>query len=315
MRRITRYYLLLLLVLLNATAWAAPVGFSVNSDGGDILHRIDLFNGTSIPLGAEFTDNTDIEGLAIAPDSTLWAVDEDSFSMFQINPITGFKLLGTEVSIKGTAANIFNDFGLTFSCDGTLYASSVTSKTLYTIDKAGVATVVGGLSKLGFNISALASFGDNPTILYGLGNGLLSENDSSPDNRSLFEINLDTGIATPIGTGIGGQVAAYHEAGLSFDDDGVLWGISDRSLLGGLNSEIFTIDTVSGVAAWKAETIGITGFESLAIAPPGGCSIDGGNQNDDHSVEPIPAMGNLGALLTILALMLTGFTVLRRPLS
>jgi hypothetical protein len=316
MRRIAQYYLLLLLALPCAMAWAAPVGYSVNSDGGDILYQIDLSDGSAIALSAEFTDNKDIEGLAIAPDLTLWALDEDQFTMFQISPISGQKLLGTEVAIQGTVTNIFNDFGLTFTCDGTLYASSVTSQTLYTINEAGVATVVGGLGKLGFNISALASSGSSPTLLYGLGNGLASEDDSNPDNRSLFTINLTTGIATAVGSGIGGDIAAYHEAGLSFDENGQLWGITDRSLLGGLSSEIFTLDTVTGLASRVADTSKLAGFESLAIAPPTGCRTPDQAALDkilldEHMEAVIPTLGDWGRLFAILVLMLTGLTVLR----
>jgi hypothetical protein len=305
MRKILHIAMILLLGLPSASAMASTVAYSVNSDGGDILYQIDLESGTVIPLGVKLSGNSDIEGLAIDNDSNLWGVDEDKFTMFRLNPATGGKVNGTELPILGINSFNANDFGLTFSCDGTLYASSVTLQTLYTIDDAGIATIVGELHDLGVNISAIAAYGREPTRIFGLGNGLVSPDDSVEDNRTLYEIDPELGTATPIGTGIGGAVAAYHQAGLSFDASGKLWAITDRSALG-LTSEIISIDVNSGIATVESDTGNVLmGFESLAAAPPTGCT--------KH--VSIPALDGPGRFIAILVLMLTGLVGIRHRIS
>ena len=307
MRRILTIAMILLIGLPFASAMGGTVAYSVNSDGGDILYQIDLESGTTIPLGAKLTDNTDIEGLAIDNDSNLWGVDEDKFTMFRLNPATGGKVSGTELSISGINLFSANDFGLTFSCDGTLYATSVTLQTLYTINDAGVATTVGDPGGLGVNISAIAAYGNKPTKIYGLGNGLISADESLADNRTLYEIDPESGIATPIGTGIGDTdvVAPYHQAGLSFDASGKLWAITDRSALG-QTSEVLSIDINSGLAKLESNTGEVLGFESLAAAPPAGCYV---------GPVSVPTLSGPSRIITFLVLMLTGLVGIRHRIS
>ena len=312
MRRILNIAIILLLGLPFASAMGGTVAYSVNSDGGDILHQIDLESGTAIPLGVELTDNKDIEGLAIDNDLNLWGVDEDKFVMFQLNPATGGKVSGTELPISGINPFSANDFGLTFSCDGTLYATSVTLQTLYTIDNAGVATTVGNLGDLGVNISAIAAYGSEPTKIYGLGNGLTSADASVADNRTLYEIDPVSGTASPvspINAEIGNAAAPYHQAGLSFDESGKLWAITDRSALG-LTSEILSIDINSGIATLESDTGSILGFESLAAAPTAGCT-----DPPRSSEVPIPTLDGPGRFIAILVLMLTGLVGIRHRIS
>lgn len=303
-----------LIALPCATAVAAPVGYSVNSDGspGDVLHEIDLETGTATPIGAGVSAGDfareDIEGMAFAPNGSLWAIDEDQFTLFKVNTGSGTIEPG-EVPIFGIPEPRFNDFGMTFACDGTLYATSVTLQTLYTVSLGGIATPVGAVGNLGANISAIAAFGSNPVRIFGLGNGLLGEDGPPEDNRSLYEISPVDGTATPIGN-IGGGVAPYHQAGLSFDGNGQLWAITDRSAVapGDLPSQILTISTVTGLATVQGETG--TGFESLAVAPPAGCSPDSLSEPDVR-LHGVPALGDGGRVLAILALMLAGLAALR----
>ena len=313
MRKNFHIALFFLFALPFTTAIEATVGYSVNSDGGDFFHQLNLESGIAIPLGVELTANKDIEGLAIAPNSGpftpgLWGMDEDKFTMFRLDPVTGLKVLGTDVGISGVGVPPGHDFGLTFSCDGTLYASSVTLQTLYTIAPNGAATIVGSLGNLGENISAIAAFGDNPTRLYGLSNGLTSVDDSVPDTRTLFDINLVTGITSAIGTGIGAAIKPYHQAGLSFDDGGKLWAITDRSALG-QPSEILSISTATGVATLEATTV-VLGFESLALSAPAGCNSSG--FPDSNEFKGIPTLSDFGKLMAVLALMLSGAIGLRQ---
>ncbi len=315
MRSFINIALISLLALPFAAAMAAPMGYSVNSDEplGDTLHRIDLADGSATPIGISVSSlgvtRKDIEGLAIAPDLSLWGVDEDKLKLFRIDTTSGTVMPETEVKISGLDSAKQNDFGLTFSCNGTLYATSVFSQSLYVIDLAGNASRVGAKGSLGVNISAIASSGSSPIRLYGLGNGLLG--DEGPlDNRSLYRIDVDTGVATAIGE-IGPTIANYSQAGLAFDAAGDLWAITDRSQ-SGLDSEILRIDLNTGVGTLQSATT-IIGFESLAIAPPVNCN----NSPDDRfaDAQRIPVLDSLGRLLVILALLFTGLVSLRQRFS
>jgi len=313
MRKVLHIAVFMLLALPCAVATAAPMAYSVNSDQplGDKLHSIDLVTGGTSVIGiGVFSQGpsalSDIEGLAVAPDSSLWGVDEQSMSLFEVDTSDGTAKQGSEVSIKGLDEPEKNDFGLTFTCAGDLYATSVVAQSLYKLDLDGTATRVGAEGSLGVNISAIASFGTLPEKLYGLGNGLQGDQ-GQLDNRSLYQISLEDGVATFIGE-IGDEAADYEQAGLSFDGNGNLWAITDRSRMG-KSSQILLIDPANGSATVQATTDPI-GFESLAIAPPVGCALA---QKDGDPL--IPVMGVPGKFLTILALMLTGFLALRYRIS
>jgi len=315
MKTLTRIATIGLFVLSAGSAAAAPVGYSVNADqaGGDELYAIDLANGTTSargPVRSATTEFTDVEGLALAPDGTLWAVDEANLSLFPVNTGNGTVDRNLVHPVRGLDALSGNDFGMTFTCSGDLYVSTVADGALYRLELDGSATEIGAL---GANISALAAYG-NPTRLFGLSNGLQGEN-GTPDTRSLYEIDPATGAATAVGP-LGAAAADYYQAGLAFDTDGVLWAITDRrSEAAELPSEILRLDTTTGAATRVAETAQ-SGFESLAIASPSGC--DGSEPPINAPAEfatPLPhiptldAWGRAGATL---ALLLVGLAAVRR---
>ncbi len=168
---------------------------------------------------------------------------------------------------------------------------------------------------MGQNISAIASIG-NPVRIYGLGNGQFAN--GSTDSPNLFSINPETGVATLIGP-LGSAVDAYGQGGLSFDADGVLWAITDRSVINkriaNLPSQILKIDTTTGTATLVSETTGETGFESLAIAPPSQCVIQPRPEPEpgtSSEYPAIPAFSASGRNLAILLIMLIGTIILRR---
>lgn len=296
------------------SAVAAPVGFSVNSDAadGDELYAIDLANGSATARGAVTSgvqDFLDVEGLALAPDGTLWGVDDERLSLFPINPANGTVNFNAVEPILGINAVAGNDFGMTFTCAGDLFISSVADGALYRLDLDGTATLVGDLPE---NISALASFG-NPARLFGLSNG--RDDGGNPDSSSLFEINPTTAALTLVGS-VGAAPSAYVQAGLSFDADGNLWALTDRRIQGqDLGSEVLRLDLATGAATVVATTTQ-TGFESLAVSPPAGCQATPppppGPSPTDQRPAPIPTLDAAGRLGTILVLLLTGLFVLRR---
>ncbi len=267
----------LLLVLLPAALIAAPDGYSINSDSDspdtDNLFRIDLANGNLTKIGiVAALDQTriDVEGLAFAPDGVLYGVDESTMTLFPINTDTGGVIYQQEENLIGVNKGPGNDFGMTFACDEKLYLTSVLNDTLFTLSLDGTAEIIGQVGALNANISAIAAFG-NPVRLYGLGNGL--DGNNAVDSRTLYEIDITTGVATPVGGQIGNAAGDYKEAGLAFDEAGVLWAITDRrNVVGGtFPSQILQIDTGSGKATLIAETAEV-GFESLAISVPTGCN-------------------------------------------
>ncbi len=304
----------LLAALLSAAAVAAPDGYSINSDSGsaaaDSLFRIDLSTGKETPVGKVLSLSNirrDTEGLAFDTEGRLWGVDDDSLTLFPIDISSGVVQHAAEVGLKGFPTGGGNDFGLTFTCSGELYATSVVTRTLYRIAPDGQATVIGGDGALGAPIGSLAAYGDPPQ-LYGLVNG---EAAGGGTTRALFRIDGATGVAIRVGD-LGGNVGDYTESGLSFDADGNLWAITDRRIINGQDvgqpSEVLRIDKQTGRATVTGTTTEV-GFEGLAVAPPSGCAraID-----EDVQTAPIPALGALGAPITALAMLLAGFGALRR---
>jgi len=214
--------------LFAASANGAPMAYSVNSDGQndktwDSLYLIDLaVSGSETRRGTLFSgayNHFDTEGLAFSRDGTLWGVDDDSRILFPINTSFGTISFLDVIPLPSFPTGGGNDFGMTFTCENTLYVTSVATRTLYHIDELGSSTVVGSSGALGADISAIAAIG-NPARLYGLGLG-------NVDAPSLYDIDTQTGTASIIGPLV--NAAPYNEGGLAFDADGNLWAITDRS--------------------------------------------------------------------------------------
>ncbi len=301
-----------------------PMAFSVNSDSGspdnqDSLYLIDLATGTGQRRGALASGiiddiRRDTEGLAFSADGTLWGVDDNSLTLFPINTSSGAISLAREIYLPGFPTGGGNDFGMTFSCDNSLYVTSIATRTLYQVEMNGSIQAVGSEGSLGANISAIAAIG-NPTRLYGLGNGQFQ--DGKTDSPNLYSIDTDTGVATLIGS-LGNTIGEYNQGGLAFDYTGNLWAITDRRIINNSiedqPSQILSINTQTGEATVVSDTSkvgdsGEVGFESLAIGPPSLCQIAG---KTDPLTESVPTLSVTGRMLAILLLMLAGISILRR---
>jgi hypothetical protein len=324
MYKIIRNALILAVSSFAISANAAPMAYSVNSDSGnpekeDSLFIIDLANGTgqrrgTLASGIVGDVRRDTEGLAFSMDGTLWGIDDDSRTLFPINTSSGTISLAKEIQLPGFQRGGGNDFGMTFSCDNTLYVTSVATKTLYHVEMDGTIHVVGSDGALGANISAIAAIG-NPARLYGLGNGQFQNGHT--DSPNLYSIDIETGVATMIGP-LGDSVGEYNQGGLAFDSTGNLWAITDRRIINNsienLPSQILSIDIQTGTATVvsntsKVDETGEVGFESLAIGPPGLCTLA---ERDIPVTEPIPGLSLSGRVLATLILMLAGIAILRR---
>ncbi len=315
------YTLITVISLFAASANGAPMAYSVNSDGQvpatfDSLYLIDLaVSGSEERVGPLFSgsptyDHFDTEGLALSPGGILWGVDDDSRILFPINTsnatINFLEIIPLPQEIPAGGGN---DFGMTFTCNNTLYLTSVTDNpTLYRINEGEPSEIVGSPGALGANISAIAAIG-NPARLYGLGNGL-DESDRT-DSPNLYSIDTETGVATSIGPLT--NALPYHQGGLAFDAEGKLWAITDRSGLDNQPSQILSINIDTGLAT-VVSTTNETGFESLAITSPANCST----VNPVEYVDPyhrIPTLGPLGLLGMIFGLFFAASFVLRRRTS
>jgi hypothetical protein len=281
MQKLMKTMVVMLLTTLSASLAAAPFGYSINSDSGsndaDSLYLVDLATGNETRIGKVTSlggTKIDVEGLAFAPDGTLYGVDDSSLTLFPLNTDTGQVQNADDVFISGLPTGGGNDFGMTFACDGTLYLTSIAKGSLYRMNLDGTTTLIGSENSLGVKISALAAYG-NPVKLYGLGNGVDAELKVSTPN--LYEINPATGVASEIGP-LGPAAGNYTEAGLAFDDAGQLWAIVDRRQLQ-FPSQVMRINTSTGAASEVKNTVE-SGFESLAIAVPKGCIPDGGGEQE-----------------------------------
>lgn len=319
MKKKLKIVLFMLVSLFAVSANGAPMAYSVNSDSGnllteDSLYLIDLASGSHQSRGELISgveSRVDTEGLAFAPDGQLWGIDDESLTLFPINEASGAISVPSEISLSGFTIGGGNDFGMTFSCDNTLYITSVTAQTLYTINMDGSREVVGAEGALGQNISAIASIG-NPTRLYGLGNGQFEGGET--DSPNLYSIDPQTGVATFLFP-LGAEAGEYGQGGLAFDTDGTLYAITDRRIINNtiadLPSQILRIDIDSQTVTLLSTTTEV-GFESLAIAPPTSCA---GGGNDEGEFPVIPTLGPVGRLLGIFVLLLSGSIVLRRRFS
>jgi len=301
-------------VLLTASinASADPVGYAVNSRGFaedpaeiHVLWRVDLATGASQRVGP--TRFLDMEGLAFSPDGTLYGADDESKTLVTINTSSGFSTpVGGVLNNMGVPLQNM-DFGMTFTCDGQLWLSSDIQQSLFSASlTTGRLTRVGAEGSLGAPITGLAAWGD---ALYGLGQGVRGEDGMfSIDAPNLYRIDRDTGRAELIGS-LGSSVLPYANAGLAFDETGRLWAITDRREDGNpeIRSEIHIIDLTSGEASKSADADRI-GFESLAIAAPGGCDQQGRLPPTGAVEIPSHSPGSLAWLLSLL--LLSGFWTL-----
>jgi len=305
-----------LALLLAPSAWAQPTGLAVNSRGFlpddqvHVLWEVDLATGAAERIGQ--TGFIDMEGLALAPDGTLYGADDESKTLVTINTSSGFSTpVGGQASNMGVPISNPLDFGMTFTCEGELLVVSDYERTLFIADtENGDLTRVGQPGDLGAPITGLAAWGDE---LYGIGQGVQGfDGQFSTDSPNLYRIDRETGTAELVGA-LGDAVLPYANAGLAFDADGGLWALTDRRENGvpDIASEILRIDPETG-SAQKVADAELVGFESLAIAPPAGCEPRG-DGSSPQPAEPVPAAGpaTLGALILML-LGLAGWTLRAR---
>jgi outer membrane protein assembly factor BamB len=256
-----RFWSLAIALMLAASPLAAqPLAFAVNSDAAetpDRLLRVDLSTGQATVLANFATQqggNTtfgDIEGLAFDAGGTLYAIDDDTKTLFIINPATGSVQLIANGNLRIGNTRLPaapQDPGITFSCDGELLLATGVTRSLYRVNPTtGQTDLIGNVGGLGVEITDLAAAIHG---VYGLG------------IDGLYRIDASRGTATLIG-GYGGGVNFASGGGLAFDAEGQLWAVADRGP--STASAVYRIDRNTGRATAAGTTV--PGIESLAIVP------------------------------------------------
>lgn len=253
---ITRLGLSAALALFAGSAAAGPIGYTAwDVSGSDILVRMDLSTGvgTSIGTGTGFSD---LDGLAFDGAGRLWAVNDDTNQLVRIDTTTG---VGTAIG-SGFGSG-YNDMGLAFGADGTLYMASANSAgtdgNLYTVDTTtGTATLIGDLRpSSSLRVRSLAFTGG---VLYGWTNV-----------DTLVSINTTTGLSTNIGA-FGFPSPTAGQDGLDADQaTGLLWALSEEE------NRTYTLNKLTGAATIVATSLTCDGaacydrggFNGLAISP------------------------------------------------
>ena len=299
-----------------AFALADPVGFAVGS-GGDgfggssILYSVDLATGQATAVGP--IGYVDVEGAALSPDGVLYAVADAGLAcegacgptptdlLLRIDTNTGQGSVAGALGLAGQGSGGNLDYGLAFTCDGSLWLSSDTTGQLWQVNPANGASQLSGT--LGAPVSGLAGFGD---ALFGI---------SVASDHALYRINPAAGTAERIGAL--GLPLAFYDAGLDFDAAGQLWATIDywvppppNDLPEVERNDVALIDPDSGAASIVAAVVG-NGFdastvqmEGLALAAGAGCAVAPAAAVNVPVDRPLALLVLAGLLLGLAALRL-----------
>lgn len=292
--------------LLPLSAWASQAHVSA----WNTLYRLDLATGEAVAVGDGIGFN-DVEGLALAPDSTLYGVADGTIGtgsqatdfLIRIDTRSGVgSMVGPLSGLSGQGPNGQLDYGLAFTCDGRLWAASDTTGQLWEVNRG--TGEVREVAATGVPLSGLAARGN---MLYGIG-VQIGFGDAS--QQALYRIDPGTGQVSPVGSlGVDDTLSS---SGADFDADGVLWATLDSQPPDvDRASRLARIDPVTGRAEITASIRGVDqniSVRGMAIVPPRGCQNGGGGR---AIAEKIPGPGALA--LSLLGLGMGALA--RRPLQ
>ncbi len=303
-----RRLLAALICLLPLPLLAAPLAYV---SAWNTLYRLDLATGQATPIGTGIGFN-DVEGLAIAPDGTLYGVADGTAGsgsattdfLIRIDTHSGRgTLVGALPGLQDTGPNGQLDYGLTFTCNGRLWASSDTTGQLWEINPSDAS--VRWVGDTAAPLTGLAGLGNQ---LWGIGvqNGF-----GYREQQALYRIDPLTAAATRIGSLEVNDTLS--SGGADFDSTGTLWATLD-SQPPDVNrpTRLARIDLNTG----RAEVIGpIRGIlenvsvRGMAIAPPVGCT---GSGTSGTPIQSVPGPGAPMLLLLGWAAALFGARRLHR---
>ncbi len=304
-----RRLLAVLMCFLPLPAMAAPDAYV---SAWNALYRLDLATAQATPIGSGIGFN-DVEGLAIAPDGTLYGVADGTAGagsqatdfLIRIDTATGVgTLVGALEGLSGAGPNGQLDYGLAFTCDGRLWASSDTTGLLWEIDPSSAA-----VREAGNTGAPLSGLGGRGKMLYGIGvqNGF-----GDRAHQALYRIDPATAQATRIGSlDVSDTLSS---SGADFDANGVLWATLDSQPPDvDRASRLARVDLARGTATVAGSITGIVenvSVRGMAIAPPRDCGVAGGG--NAQVVEQVPGPAAPALILLGLTAALVGARRLRR---
>ena len=289
-------------VLAQATAYVSA---------WDTLYRLDLATGQASRIGNGIGFN-DVEGLAISPQGILYGVADGTVGsgseltdfLVRIDTTTGVgTLVGAMPGLSGQGPNNQLDYGLAFTCDGKLWASSDTTGLLWEVDPSN-ATV----REVGNTGAPLSGLGGRGNQLYGIGvqNGF-----GDRAQQALYRIDPSNARASRIGSL--DMNLTLSSSGADFDTSGTLWATLDSQPPDvDVPSRLARIDLETGQAQVVASISGIThnvSVRGMAIAPPAGCgdSNNGGGIGGPGGLAAHPVPGPGVPALVVFGLVALGF--------
>jgi hypothetical protein len=209
------------------------------TSSGNLFGTLNTVTGLFTEIGVQ---GPNLFGMGFAPNGTLYGTDSAiPANVYTIDPATGsLATIGTStLSIEGSTAG----------SDGLIYAvsGSFTNAEFFTINPSTLAQHVINPA-LGFGTDGLAVF--SGTTFY------TDKINGAGTNDDLLEaINSITGVATPIGTGLGTEIFS------GVDVDGVVYGA-------GADGNLYTINLTTGVATLDVHISGVAGaVDALAFRP------------------------------------------------
>lgn len=300
---------LFLLMLVPLSALAAPPTAYVSAFNR--LYRLDLVTAQATPIGHGIGFN-DVEAIAFGPDGVLYGVADGTIGsgssatdfLIRIDTTTGVgSLIGQMTALEQQGPNGQLDYGLAFTCDGKLWASSDTTGRFWEINPSNATTREVG--NTGAPLSDITARGNR---LFAIG---VTRGFDNPEQQALYRLDPATAQATRIGSL--GLPDILSSAGTDFDANGQLWATLD-SQPPDLNraSRLAKIDLATGKATVVGSISGIIdnlSARALAIGPAGACSSNGTN---GIGLATVPGPGLPALILLALMATLSGVWRLRQ---
>ncbi|HZP65944.1 MAG TPA: hypothetical protein VFB32_06510 [Rudaea sp.] len=292
----------LVFALFSGGVFAADlVGYS---ESFDTLVSVNLTTRKATELGAAgyFGQQrvANVEGLSMSPDGNLYAVSDALKVLVRINPANGAASLVGPLNLAGESnPSAQLDFGMTFTCDGSLWLSAGDGNFWQVDPSTGATTLIGNM---GVKVTGLASSGET---IYAAG---------SQGNNQLYTV--DPGSAHVTAIGAYGTTNYITTTSPAFDATGKLWAIlgyippnttnfPQQSDLANLDTAKGTLTNHGGISVPQdLETNYFGNLRGFAISPPA-CVLR-------RPTDATPAVSGRGLALLIGLVMLVAGTRLRR---